>query len=530
MQPARRLRALLCGAVLGAAGSALGTELHAEQPLSAIDWLSRSVSTPTAPPHRDDSPPAGIATEAAPASVAPMSITVGALDPVTESANRLGLVSAARSGLPPDFWGDTPEAMLATLLRKERYDALPAIQSFFLRILLAQLDLPKSPASEDRNVLFLARIDRLLDLGALDQAMALLEEADPDDPEIFRRRFDVALLLGRENAACDIMAKTPAVSPSLSARVFCLARRGDWQAASLTLSSGRAIGEIDPDMGALLERFLDPSLDDDSKTLPPPTRPSPLVFRLMEAIGQPLPTTILPVAFAQADLSGDSGWAAQLEAAERLTRSGVLDPNRLFGIYTRAKAAASGGIWDRVTIISALDRAIAANRSERVAQLLPGAWEEMQGQELEPALAAMFAARLRPEKLSGEAAHIAFRLALLTPDFEKAAERRTPADADEAFLIGLAKGDTSGIAAQDQMGLLLKRVFDAPPEGVPERYQGLIPNRQAEAVLMAIDDITEGARGDTRRVGWGLSLLRAQGFETVARRTAIELMTLERSG
>ena len=54
------------------------------------------------------------------------------------------------------------------------------------------------------------------------------------------------------------------------------------------------------------------------------------------------------VAFAQADMRDNTGWKAQLEAAERLARNGVLDPNQLLGLYTEEKAAASGGVWDRV--------------------------------------------------------------------------------------------------------------------------------------------------------------------------------------
>ena len=45
---------------------------------------------------------------------------------------------------------------------------------------------------------------------------------------------------------------------------------------------------------------------------------SPLLFRLHEAIGEPLPTGALPRAYAVADLRDLAGWKPQLEAAERL--------------------------------------------------------------------------------------------------------------------------------------------------------------------------------------------------------------------
>ncbi|WP_442772787.1 hypothetical protein [Paenirhodobacter enshiensis] len=514
--------------------------------MSAIDWLSSSVG-----PSSGGEPAAGSAAPR-PGSVQILGRASSAvLPPVpgetpvtpvirTETIseisldhpppNAVGLVSAPRTGVPIDFWGATPEADLAASVRKERLDTLPAIQSFLMQILLAELEPPQTPSPEGRDVLFLARIDRLLDMGALDQAVALLDQADPDDPEVFRRRFDVALLQGREDGACRIMTETPAVTPSFPARIFCLARRGDWPAAALSLDTGRALGQIDPEMAELLARFLDPELTEDSPDLPPPARPTPLVFRMMEAIGQPISTSTLPVAFAQADLEANHGRKAEIEAAERLTRSGVLDPNRLLGLYTGQRASASGGVWDRVTLVSAFDKALSAGNAARVSQLLPALWDEMQAQELEPAMAAMFAERLRGVALDDDAAAIAFRLGLLTPDFAAVAGARTPADADEALLIGIAQGDTSAHPAQDRMGLMLKTVFDARPKAIPARYAGLLPDKLGEAVLDAIDDVTEGARGDLRRVGDGLMLLRATGFETVARRAALELVVLERNG
>ncbi|SOC12066.1 hypothetical protein SAMN05877831_109113 [Rhodobacter maris] len=496
--------------------------------MSAIDWLSSSVSVgyqrgsdAVLPPVPGETPATG---------TGPVEqVAIDSLDRPT--ADALGLIPAARLGLPPALWGATPELVLAAALRKERLDTLPSVQGFLLELMLAELDPPQNRAPGGNEMLFLARIDRLLDLGALEQAMALLEEADADDAEIFRRRFDVALLLGQEDHACEIMEKSPTVAPSFPARIFCLARRGDWEAAALALSTGRALGQIEPDKADLLERFLDPALAEDVPDLPLPSRPSPLTFRLMEAIGQPMATTTLPVAFAQADLRSNSGWKAQLEAAERLAKMGVLDPNQLFGLYTQERASASGGVWDRVSLISDLDAALTSGRSARVAQLLPQAWEAMQAQELEAPFAALAAPRLAGLDL-GSAAPLAFRLALLTSDFETAA--LTPPDRapETLFLAALARGNTAAAASSDAQGMMLKRVFDTPPadQPVPEAYAALLPDRLGEAILSAIDDISEGAKGDPRRVEAGLSLLRKVGMESLARRTALELMILERRG
>lgn len=520
------------GLMLALTGCLQGLPVLAQDsaPMSAIDWLSRSVLTPAAAPRIQ-----GGYVAALPPPEPPVS-SGAAIDPVLVTPldraglNGLGLLPAARTGLPRDLWGLTPEPVLAQKLTLDRVETLPAIQAFLLMLLVAEFDPPRIPDPEARDLLFLARIDRLLALGALEPALAMLDLAGARSPEVFRRRFDVELLLGHEDRACAIMGTAAGIAPSFPARIFCLARRGDWNAAALSLGTGRSLGHIDAEMSALLERFLDPELAEEEGDLPPPAHPSPLVFRMMEAIGQPMPTTSLPVAFSQADLRANTGWKARIEAGERLARMGVLDPNQLLGLYTERQAAASGGVWARVAAVARLDQAVAAGDADAVTAALPAAHAAMAAQGLTPVLSALYARPLASLELEGAAGALAFRLGLLSEDYETLSRMRAPADPAEAFLIALAEGRTAQMDAADALGQTLKEVFDAPVTAAPDPYRAILPDRLGEALLAAIDDITEGARGDYRRLGAGLRMLRFAGLETLARRSALELMVLGARG
>jgi len=515
MRAARHIIAAgLCALLAGAAAGQ-------DAPMSAIDWLSQSVAaTPVALPVPRPQEPA-VSTGAAPES-----ITVTPLGGTTLDA--LGLTPAQRAGLPRGLWGETPTLELAAMIRAERADTLPAIQSLLYTLLLAELDPPLD--ADGSGQLFLARVDKLLDLGALDPALALLELPDDPTPEPFRRWFDVALLIGEENRACETMRKTPQVAPTFPARIFCLARGGDWNAAALTLSTGEALGHIDAETGTLLARFLDPELADGAEDLPMPARPSPLVLRLMEAVGQPMPTTTLPLAFAQSDLRSNSGWKTRIEAGERLARSGAIGPNLLLGLYTERGPAASGGVWDRVAAVQALEAALAGSDAEAIGKALHPAWEQMVQAELEVPFAELYGERVAALPLKGRDGQLAFRIGLLSPAYETVATSRAPQDGVEAFLIGLARGNVAGIVQPDQMGAAIRAGFAPDAALSPDYAPHFEGNRLGEALLMAIDDVTEGARGDLRRVTSGLTALRKAGLETPARRAALELMLLERRG
>jgi hypothetical protein len=70
----------------------------------------------------------------------------------------------------------------------------------------------------------------------------------------------------------------------------------------------------------------------------------------------------------------------------------------------------------------------------------------------------------------------------------------------------------------------------AKPSPAPDALVLLDQGRVGEAILMAIDRVGRGVQGDLQGVTEGLSLLRHVGLEDVARRTALELMLLERRG
>jgi hypothetical protein len=405
--------------------------------------------------------------------------------------------------------------------------AVPAARELLFSLLLAEFSPPLD--SDGSGLLLRARVDKLLEFGALDQAQSLLEAAGGGDAELFRRRFDIALLLGNETRACTEMAALPAVAPSYGARIFCLARSGDWPAAALTLGTARVLGLLEPDEAQILGHFLDPEAEDLPETMP--DRPTPLQWRMLDAVGETLPTTNLPLAFAHVDLRATAPWRSQVEAAERLTRTGALTPNRLLGLYTERRPAASGGVWDRIETIQRLESALAVNDADAVAEALMRAWPRMQTAELEMAFAALYAEPLSAVALEGRAASLRLEVALLADGYETAARDHPPRSEREAFLVALADGRPETAPPSDPMAAAIAEGFAAGPDALPGPISAaLSEGRLGEAVLAALDRLARAAHGDLRGVVVGIATLRALGLEDTARRAALQMMVLERRG
>ncbi len=484
-------------------------------PMSAIDWLSDTVATPIRPVVNNKD----VATSAGTETIEVISLDI-------QSPDAVGLLAPSVTGFAPDFWGPTATRDIVTLINGAEISRYPALQQLLEQLLLAELAPPID--SDLSGVLFLARIDKLLDMGALDQAAELMARAGQKSPDIFRRQFDVSLLLGSEDRACQAMRDNADIAPTMTARVFCLARGGDWMAAALTLETGRALGFISAEDDELLARFLDPEFFDGNQDLAAPTRPSPLIFRLYEAIGQPLPTHDLPRAFAHADLRDNTGWKFRLEAAERLVRSGAISENLLFQLYTDRQAAASGGVWDRVAAIQSLDKASA----DTARAAIDKSWDLMAKSELEVPLAQMF-----DDKLTEVAAQSAngLHLGLLTMDYELVAQAtKTSAEyatlpATDRFLVNLAQGFVDPM--QSDVGIRARAVQDGFSNPVlPTHLAARLENREyGRAVLESIALFNQGARGDLVDITGAIGTLRQLGLEDVARRASLQFMILQRS-
>lgn len=538
VRPRSRTAVALALCLLAAPAGAQSTETDATQPMSAIDWLSDSVAAPAPPvivplgPGGDEPPLVGEGAFGAetwtPTLGALPAVTVAPLDSIGTGVDSIGILAPAITGLPAGLWGAASPTDVARRIRAERPEMLPALQALLQTILLAELDPPRG-AGGNESAVFFARVDKLLEMGALEPANALLERAPADNTEVFRRHFDVALLLGEEQPLCEKLSQSPQLSPTYQARIFCLARAGDWSGASLLLGTGTALGLIGEADADLFARFLDPDLFEDQPPLEVPLQPTPLTFRMYEAIGQAIPTQGLPLAFAHSDLRPNIGWKARIEAGERLARTGAVTDNQLYGLYSERQPAASGGVWDRVAALQSVEAALQTGATDKAAAAVERLWGELSAARVEVPISRVLGPDLARLGLDGEAGRIALHMALLSDDYEAQAVAAAPDDPRDALLTAIARGLVAAPAPGDEAARSVVEGFAAA--GPPARLAALVEeDRLGEAILRAITLLAEGTSGDLDQVTDALALLRSVGLEDTARRTALEFLILDRRG
>ena len=490
--------------------------IDAQQPLSAIEWLEQPLPVTALTPKAQQLLSGDTSTGVTTPDVAVMPLG-------NQRSDAVGLLPPATTGLPTTLWHNSKTVDLVTQLSRLPSEPLPAVQALYYTLLLAEADAPRDTSSD---ALFLkARTKALTDFGAVDAALALLERAGPEVPVLFDSWFDLSLLDGAEDASCTALSRTPALSQSYPNRIFCSARSGDWATAALIYDAATSVGVLTPTEVGLLAQFLDPEVIDGTAPLAPPGKMTPLLFRLYESVGNPLPTGNLPRAYAKADLRGNSGWKAELEAAERLARTGALPANRLLGLYTARKPAASGSVWDRIAAVQTLDNALHSGNSTDISDALAPAWVAMRDAGLAIPFAEQFSPMLTKVELTGSAQKLAYTIALLSPEYETVAQSLGDKVPDATFVTGLAKGAPPRDAALSPLEQAITTAFYATSTA-PEHQELLNSGKLGQTILDVAHQLDRAERSRLGDITSALSTLRAMGLEDTARRAALQLLLL----
>lgn len=462
-------------------------------PLSAIDWLDEK----NAP-----QPSTNLET---PDPIIEREIQVVPLDDI--SRNSVGLLPARVTGLPSHLWRESRSNALENLLNEFPVEHNSVIHSFLFNLLLTEAD---APAEDQRTHSFLkARIRKLIDLGAVDAAYAMLERAAPLPPSLVPLLFELSLYDTSIEPACDPVLALGPNYPDAAARVYCLARRGDWLTATLVLDATEALGGFTGRTAALLHIYLETETENEiDVNLPPNLRVTALDYRLYDAIGLPLTPDLLPRAFAVSDLSGENGWRAQLFAAERLAQTGAIGDNRFLGIYSANEPSASGSVWDRVAAFQQFETALRDDKN--VSETLDRAWAKFYATDLARTFANIFADDIIKRGLTSPAA---MDVILMSNQYRSAPET-------EDFRTFIAHGIMPVMPPNNPIERAIYDAFLEPriPFGIE---QMITQGRLGEAILATLIQLDKGSAGDVRDLHESLSTLRLIGLEDLARRAAI---------
>ena len=438
----------------------------------------------------------------------------------TSQPDAVGILTYKQTGISQKFWGNSDPDVIARLIEPYFDFTLPEITSLWQRIALSEIDAPTETGKP--GGILSARVAHLLNTGALDQAEALLNQAESSTPDLFHQAFNVGLLTGRAQAACAKMLRNPSLSPSLKERIFCLARENDWTAAALTLTAGKSLHQISDLDAELLTLFLDPELFNEANPPPAPVPLTALDFIMREALAMPRSGQALPLAFLHQDLQRETGWRNQIIATERLVRSQALPSQRLITLYQQSTPSASGGVWMRVATVQKLFQAIRDGQPKKISEALRTAYNTLKAVGLSFILADIATNELDGKKLTLKGDRVRFQLQLLHKNAAKLVEPISTQDPADSFTKSIALGKIPQFANSEMQAAIRAALSGTPSSNslIVDAQQG----RMGEAILKSITNLVHSRHRDPAAVETAIATLRIAGLEEEARRIAIQVI------
>ena len=477
------------------------SSLAAQTPLSAIDWLSKENSKFQK----------SLLDEKNTETENTSDIKVSTL--TSNEYQAIGLLPIYVTGIPTTIWRNSSFDDLVYSFKTMPIFKYSPIQELVYSLLLAEA---RPPLNEPKRYAFLeARLNKLLNYGAVDPAIALIERASPLPERMIPLLFDISLLSSNNFPICDPIFQNTKNRELQAELIYCYARKGDWLTAHLILKTGEVLEDLNVREVSLLDRYLEVDFNVDlNALLPPPELITPLEYRLYEAIGEPIPAEYLPIQYSQSDLSGENGWRAQVIAAERLSLTGAIPENQILGVYTSNNPGVSGGMWERVKVVQDLDFAL--EHEEDFEHYFQNAWRVFKKTDQITVFAKLFGLRVFEKNLSVKSREIAANLLLLTNNFRLTKGYWNSSD----IRFGLTTGDFSQVKASNEIEKIILKVFTEP--SIPFLVeQKLNQGKLGEVILNALLQFETGIDGNLKDFSESLSTLNLIGLDNTARRAAL---------
>ena len=436
----------------------------------------------------------------------------------------VGLIPSSVSGFPNDLWAGSQIATIRSKLTSIGTNLVPAALELFYFILLAEAKPPWDSSGEGK--LFLTRVDKLIEFGALEQANELMDRSGGRGKELDSRRFDIALLTNNEHVPCSGIKNKTIDAPTFTHQIYCYVRLGEWKNAELVFEAAKTIGDFTTQEEKIVTIFLFPELalsiaNQEFFQL------TPLLFRMLKDSGfYNYHQDIKPsLAFHLKDSSPE--WKSRIESLEKLVRSNSLPFETLLVEYTDARPPSTDGVWERVRIVQALEAAISSQDTIAIKELFLQGYGLLDREALSVHFTDYYLPRIMPHIVEfGRISPSHYYAAILYSFPEEEMEIMAPSNRDENFIYSLRTGNLTNATPSTplQQGIISGLT---EPETSDELSRMVEQGKFGEVlldILTILQDVKQTSPNEIRRALAGLTTL---GLQATAREIALQILVIE---
>ena len=252
--------------------------------------------------------------------------------------NSIGLISAENTTFPASLWNRSDESILAKKITEIPELKLASTNKIFKRLLILDTEPPiNAIGNKNMGSMFLiSRVDRLIEMGAIDEAETILDYIKNPNYDLLRRKIDVASITGRLQETCEKIQRHFNSSDILKFKIICMAREGDWNAAAILFSVGSTLKLFSSTEKKLLLNFLDPEINVEIEEEEIKANLSPINFYLFLSRGFIFNTKDLSPKYAYTLSTAGNKLVERIQSSEKLVKNFSMNSHHLFSLYRSA--------------------------------------------------------------------------------------------------------------------------------------------------------------------------------------------------
>ena len=365
--------------------------VHGKEPTNAIEWFQQTgadIKSQTGDSKKYNSPN--------------LLITESHLKPT--DLNSVGIIPSQITGVDPEIWKGITEDSLFNELKSVPNLQFHAAQTFLKRVLISETNPPIPSLKSDLSgkLYLIAKLDKLIEIGALEEAETIINQVTLLDSILFERLAEISFLTGRIKDMCVRLKERPNLSTEVAVRVICLSKLNDWNAAALILSAAASLQLLDNNREILLINYLDPNVTQQNKLPFNNNTYDEIDFFLANMANRFRPKATDSVKYRYATLINSSDPTQVILAAEELARKKSINISTLFDTYRSNSINGSKDFWRRVVAVKNLDRTLKRNNEQAVGIALSQLIEEMYRGNLLFTLAPEYSSKLEEFQIHKE--------------------------------------------------------------------------------------------------------------------------------
>ncbi len=252
--------------------------------------------------------------------------------------NSIGIISAENTSFPTSLWNRSDESLLAKKITEIPELKIASANKIFKRLLILDTEPPINTIGNKNmgSIFLLSRVDRLIEMGAIDEAEVILDYIKNPNYDLLRRKIDIASITGRLQETCKKVRRHFDSSDILKFKIICLAREGDWNAAAILFSVGSTLKLFSSTEKKLLLNFLDPEINVKIGEEEMKANLSPTNFYLFLSRGVFFNTKDLSPKYAYTLSTEGNSLMERIQSSEKLVKSFSMNSNYLFSLYRTA--------------------------------------------------------------------------------------------------------------------------------------------------------------------------------------------------